>query len=311
MNLNIKKLILLSILLFSGFLTFKFSFSHLFGYKKTGLGTVLNSPKADILIIGSTHVRFSYDTKLMEKKCGCSVQAVSYSYLNYPLIFDILEFLKGEDKLPKQKLIIDHYALLFFKNREFVDTRLFFEAPPNLKFKILRYMKNKLTSLGLKDFYRFIVTSENELMINYLWNRPLVDKRDYNGSYQAKKIRGVDQKKYETFKVSDLSFDFKNFNEYDFKQMIKINNDFKSAYYQIYFVETPLPPTVWKNSKLVKFRESYHQKLAKNQIKLIDSNYDYELMELEAKSFMDENHLSTSGREKFSKYFILKIFEEF
>lgn len=301
--MNIKKVGFYSVVLFLSFLSLKLLFSHHFGYTNTGLKSVLKNKPADILIIGSSHVRFSYDTKKMEELCQCTVRSVSYSFLNYPLILPILELLANENKLPTKKLIIDHYSLIYFKEREFVDTRLFFESPLPLKIDILSYMFENFKKLNFKDYFRFIVSSENEMLLNFPINNPIVDSRNYNGSYQKKHVPSMSSKRYQNLKISTKHFNFNKYSQIEEDYLLAIHQFIGKQKIEYQLVETPLPIGIYKTPRLQAFLNSQKNKYSQLGIPFIDTNDYFEEMNLDFKSFMDDNHLSSHGRIQFSVFF--------
>ncbi|MGB0454803.1 MAG: hypothetical protein ACPGJV_13925 [Bacteriovoracaceae bacterium] len=297
-----KKIILYSLFLFGVFVFFKLVLSHHFSYRESGLNTVLKSERSDILIIGSSHVRFSYDAELIEKKCNCSVQTVSYSYLDYSLIYEILRLFKDKNLLPRKKLIIDHYSLMFLKKRDFIDTRLFFDAPFSLKKKILAHMFQSFKKVTFQDLYRFVISSNNEILLTYPVNRPLVDSRSYNGSYKRKTIKGMKEEDYNALQISKNHFDFNNVRDDEIKTLLNLNSFMKEAVNSYVFLETPLPAPISNNQELQTFINKQKSLYQEQSLPFIYSNDYFNEMELYSESFMDDNHLSTFGREQFSKF---------
>lgn len=81
--------------------TLKFFTEHKLAPSNFGLGGALAQPRLDLLLIGSSHTRKSYDMRLLEKETGVDDSfQISYDGTDLTLTSQILDYLAARPELP-------------------------------------------------------------------------------------------------------------------------------------------------------------------------------------------------------------------
>jgi hypothetical protein len=190
MNKNIFTIIaksLICILVFVILLYLKNAYSYIFSSRTSGMIAV---PKnGDLLFIGSSMTRQSYDTKLLNENLGL-VYLVAYNGNQPCLILEEWRFLLARG-VSWKKYYIEFYPQTSAVAPSISDLRIFLDSDLDLKLKYIR-----LLSLGRQltfaEYYELFVTSNIELISTFLISKPLIDSLSYNGGYIGKMERGSD-----------------------------------------------------------------------------------------------------------------------
>src|SRR5258706_15920629 len=119
----------ISIAVLAGLMSLRFAGSHYFASEQSGVhGLAVNAP-VDILFIGSSHTRQSYDARLMEQRTGKSVFLVAYNGLDPVSMVPVLKrAFAGKEK--PGICVVEAYGAIIGRPHEVQDSRLFVEADP-------------------------------------------------------------------------------------------------------------------------------------------------------------------------------------
>lgn len=281
---------------------FKLSCSSYFSLKNAGVGGLIREKKIDYLFIGSSHVRSSYHIPLIEKNTGKKGYAFSYAYFSYPFVYQVLEYLLNDLERSPSHVVIDIYSLIFLKKKSFVDTRFFFDCPLSLKLRVLNYIWNNYHDLGPKQYFEIIVSSENETFLTFPISNYFVSSVNYKGSYLKKHLPGVSLETFSNFGLDKNHFSFGQIRESEMQGLSKIIdllNNKKNI--KVSFIEAPLPKKIKEMSQVIWIKNQLKNFIENKGLRYIDASELEEFQNLGPAHFMDENHLSTVGRQIFSE----------
>lgn len=286
-----------SMVLLAGITTLRFVGSHYFGARQSGVyGLEVNAP-VDILFIGSSHTRQTYDARLIEEKTGKKVFLVAYGGVDPVTMVPMLEHMLAAKNKPKL-VVVEAYSAMFGRVHAIDDARIFFESPPQLKAKLLReFVGPAQSKTKLLDAFELLVNRNNEFIVAYPLNRMLLSNVSYHGAYQDKFVPGLTPEQFRVLKVP-------------LKGKLGVNPEQRAAFVRILhiaseanvpvvFVESPLPRTVADLPVMRGLKESMQQVLAEENVAYFDGDKDFPLDD--PTLFADSNHLSTKGRVLFSE----------
>ena len=80
----------------------KFECEHLFAPRNMGIGGLLADDKTQLLLIGSSHTRQSYDVKKLEDETGVPSFLVAYNGMDLVAIDQIVSYLIAENRCPRR-----------------------------------------------------------------------------------------------------------------------------------------------------------------------------------------------------------------
>lgn len=302
-----KKNILITFLIFLVLLLFKTFYSYKVAARTYGWGgLLLNQRKIDKFFIGSSHTRQSYNIKTIESDCHCNSYLFAYSGLGPSLIYVVLDYMINNGIKPKE-IIVEAYPFKLLFSPKMHDDRFFHFAPFEVKKKILSSLiLNSEDSLKFSDYVNLFLTGRNETLALSLFTRKLVEGYSYKGSYQHKIMKGVDYKEFNSFiDIFRKHIPKKEIKVNILESYLKIGRLLTKNGIKFSFVDPPLPYAI-RNSPVMRMTQNVlKSSLQKNGYSyvapwdgLIDLTND-------PSHFEDWNHLSSVGRDLFSKDFKL------
>jgi hypothetical protein len=303
-KINITKWLILSFVGLILIFLMKLFFSSYMSFNNSGIGGLKKESNLDYLIIGSSHVRFSYDISLIEKENDINAYALSYSYFSYPFVSRTLKFIDREMDVKIKTIIIDVYSLMFSLKKEFVDTQFILDSPYELKIDLLKYIYSNYSTLGFLDYYEILFTSKAPNLLTWPINRPLVDSRSYKGAYIKKNLPGLSLESFNSLKIGMKYFDFSKIRKDQINGIHEIIKWAQDNSKSVIFVETPLPQKVAALPELVDLKNKIKALFSSKNVTYLDTQYFKEFSHFNHQHFFDENHLSTLGRRDFSREII-------
>lgn len=291
--------IALVLILFSIATPIKLYLSYKLAPYTHGLNALLQEKELDLLFIGSSHTRQSYDISIIEKKCNCKAFALSYSGLDPHLMNIILEYIKENSDLKVKKIVIEAYAFKMIAPPSFSDSRIFSHAPIELKFKLLRAIHKNVKEFDFRRLYQLLIAENNESLLTFFPTNKILSKYSYKGGYQNKTTTILSEADYiKSYENVDLYLSKLKNN----KIQIQAVKEIMSRYGQdeIIFIDPPMPYPVITNKTTVAAMDTF-KNLTEN------SGYKYLVPWLtnnESKTpdnFSDWNHLSNKGRKIYSE----------
>ncbi len=279
----------------------KFFNSHRFAPRQSGLqGLAANGP-VDVLFIGSSHTRQSYDLRRFERQTGFKAFVLAYNGLDYVAMVPMLQQILQDPKLKPRVCVVEAYSANFARAHEEQDSRLFFDADPQLKKVLLRkYFQQPLQLQHLQDAFVLVVNRNNDSLLMYPLSRALLANLSYHGAYENKNLPGLSP---EAFRRLEFPLSVDAAVSPDQREALRtIAQMGRASGVEMVFIESPLPAPV---AALVQIRNLKSQ--LKKAIEMEELGYfdgDTEFPVAQPALFADNNHLSTEGRALFTDHVV-------
>jgi hypothetical protein len=273
----------------------KFECEHWFAPKNMGIGGLLADDKTQLLLIGSSHTRQSYDVKKLEDETGVPAFLVAYNGMDLVAIDQIISYLIAQNRCPGH-VVVEGYSALLAKKPDLEDPRLFFDSPPALKRTFLAtYVAEHERPKAYFDAIDLAVSRGSESLLTYPVNRLLLQHLSYRGATE-KVTPGVDPTDFVNFRIRDELSSSPNPH-----QLAALNHlvEITSARgIHIFFIDSPMPSPIVADSRIRALKADYRQLTRERNVPYIDG--DAIFPNTDPALFMDTNHLSSAGRDLFT-----------
>lgn len=270
----------------------RFYGSHYFGPEQSGVrGLAVNAP-VDILFIGSSHTRQSYDARKLEEVTGKKVFLVAYNGLDPVSMVPVLRTVLTSEQKPKL-LVVEAYAAIFGRPHQVADSRLFFDADPPLKRSLLaHYLRPPRRGEQYRDAFALLVNRNNELIVGYPLNRLLLPNLSYHGAYADKHVPGLTEEQFRKLRIPlEGPVDADPEQRAALREIVRLA---RAAEVPVVFAESPLPGPVAHLPVIKALKASQKRALDEEQVLYYDGDADFPSDD--PSLFADSNHLSTQGR---------------
>lgn len=283
----------------SALVAMKYCFSDRLAPQTLGLGGLLREKEVDFLFIGSSHTRQSYDVQLLERHTGKSAYLVSYNGLGPFLMEPLIRFVAENDRVRIKTYVLEVRVFGILHPPALQDTRLFFDAPRTLKHRILRLAWNDIPGFDLYSLYELVVVSNNDLILTAPVSNPLISRGSYKGGYLKRERRALRPDEFDNLKSPMPGIDAVR---PDPRQLASLRNIFqyvKERNLEVVFVETPMPAPVEEDPGTI-LNKRYVGDLIRNEgFVYVDGAVGFDTRN--PSLFVDNNHLSRTGREVFTE----------
>jgi hypothetical protein len=277
--------------------TLKVLTEHKFTSANSGFEAALAQPQLDLLLIGSSHTRKSYDMRLLEKTTGDhSIFLVNYDGTDLTAISQMLDYMASNPGTCPRHVVVEAYGVLLGRKPDLQDPRYFAEAPPSLKIEILRtYMAGRPFGSAFLDLFDLVVNRGNEEILAfplYAWAQN-VDS--YKGGRIGSSFGGMTPEEFRQLKVD---FYTASPNPDQVKALHHIMDLSARNHIALVFIDTPMPGPVSSDPTVRSLRKDFEDIVTTGGFPYMDGNQNFPV---DAPSlFSDNNHLSSLGQEEFT-----------
>lgn len=277
--------------------TLKFFTEHKFTSANSGFEAAMAQPQLDLLLIGSSHTRKSYDVQMLEQATGIhSLFLVSYDGIDMTSMSQMLDTMASRPGQCPRHVVVEAYGAMLGRRPDLEDPRFFAEAPPSMKLEILRsYVAGRSYSSAILDAFDLIVNRGNDEIAAfpfYAW----AEKIDsYKGGRVGFSFPGMTAEQFQHLKASY------NAATPNPDQVVALNHimDLATSHHiALVFVDTPMPGPVSSNPVIASLREDLKDMVTARGFPFIDGNQGFPVDD--PSLFTDSNHLSSKGREEFT-----------
>ena len=184
--------------------TLKFFTEHKFTSANSGFEAAMAQPQLDLLLIGSSHTRKSYDVQMLEQATGIhSLFLVSYDGIDMTSMSQMLDTMASRPGRCPRHVVVEAYGAMLGRRPDLEDPRFFAEAPPSMKLEILRsYVAGRSYSSAILDAFDLIVNRGNDEIAAfpfYAW----AEKIDsYKGGRVGFSFPGMTAEQFQHLKAS-------------------------------------------------------------------------------------------------------------
>jgi hypothetical protein len=277
--------------------TLKFLAEHKLVSKNAGLEGALAQPELNLLLIGSSHTRKSYDVRQLERVTGDpSLFLISYDGIDLNSIAQMLEIMADSPgKCPKH-VVIEAYSALLGRRPDLEDPRYFAEAPPSLKMAILRsYIAGRRFPSAFLDVFDLIVNRGNDEIVAFPFYDWAQNLDSYKGGRDAFTFPGLTPEQFRRLKAGVYGA------VPDPDQVAALDRivDLATSHHiALLFVDTPMPGTTSSNPVIQSLKRDFKQLVTNRGLPYIDGNEGFPIDD--PSLFSDSNHLSSKGRDEFT-----------
>jgi len=265
--------------------------------KNFGLGGALSQPKLDLLLIGSSHTRKSYDMRVLEKDTGITDSfQISYDGTDLSTISQMLDYLVTRADHSPRYLVVEAYTAYLASKPDLRDPRYFFDAPPSLKMAILRcYASQRGDRSSIQDLLDLVVNRGNDEIVTYPFYAPIAERGSYKGGRTDFYFPGLSPEEFRKLKAGPVG----NVpNPAQLAALDHIIDVARSHRISVIFIDPPLPQPISSNPNIQLLKKDFGRILSARQVPYIDGD---QLVPIDDPAlFSDNNHMSSKGREVFT-----------
>jgi len=277
--------------------TLKFFTEHRLTSKNTGLEGALAQPQLNLLLIGSSHTRKSYDVRLLEQATGNpSLFLISYDGIDLTSIAQMLETMADTPGKCPRHVVVEAYAAMLGRRPDLDDPRYFAEAPPRLKMEILRtYVAGRSIRTGLLDSFDLIVNRGNDEIVAFPFYEWAQNFDSYKGGRSAFTFPGLTPEQFSRLTAGIYAA---SPNPYQVAALGRIFDLANSHHIALLFVDTPMPAPVSSNPTIQTLKKDFRRMVTARGFPYIDGDQGFPIDD--PSLFSDNNHLSSEGRDEFT-----------
>jgi hypothetical protein len=295
MNRSLPILAGCSVLLAALLVAAKFSCEHRLAPLTSGIQGELAASPVDVLFVGSSHTRQSYDVRALEKSLNGSAFLVAYNGLDYQAMTIIVPALIANRQGPPKVLVIEGYCMSLVRKGGMEDSRMFFDAPPGMKIELMRqYLAEGSTWQRYLDLFDLAVNRDNELLLMHPAYSQLTSWLSYNGGYVGKYVPGL-----RSFDGIDLPVSSSSAATEQEAALISVIKAAQRQNVRVLCIESPMPGPAERQDAVIRLKARLAQILREQNVPYLDGAVGFPIDE--PKLFADSNHLSTEGRALFTE----------
>lgn len=290
-----------SVLLLAVVAAAKFCLEHHLAPQNSGLQGELNSQRIEVVFLGSSHMRQSYDIAQLQKETGKSAFIISYNGLDAASMRLVLdEMLSRLDNHPKL-VILDGYCELYAHAPDIEDDRFFFDSPPHMKLAILQNLIHERGSAGngaWKDVWEITVNRGSDTILTWPVVHGALDTLSYRGGYRNKFVAGVTPQEFSRFHLRLAASSVNPEQQSSLEEMVKL---LKANNIGVLLVDSPMPGPVERDATVVQLKNQIQNSAKTLGIDYYDGAFEFPTED--PSLFGDANHLSSSGRSLYTHLF--------
>jgi len=276
------------------FCAVKLYFSHIAYPKSSGIPGLVARKKVDYLFVGSSLTRQSYDMKLINERYGIDAYAATYNSLSPAMAYKILRFAFEDAGVQVGTVVMEAYPYkLLYSPTAIEDVRLFNAAPVKIKEEIVRDIYR--SEHDLRKIYDLVVLADNDYLINAPVTYKIIEKLSYNGGYMYKNVAGLGR-----FTRSREILESGSVNQTQYRSYRDLAELCRRHGAKLLFVEPFVPSYVQLGRNYAVSKDGVRRAIAETGQPLYDNSM-VKLDNNDPSLFGDEIHLSTKGRELWSR----------
>ncbi len=279
------------------FLSLKFTISHAVSPSSFGLSGYYQQP-VDVLFVGSSHVRKSYDIAQIESETGYSAYSIAYNGFDPVLMLPLLKDLLANKNHGIKFLVVDAYSWSIMQEPSVKDERIIYHSPNELKLKYFDLLNSPVMNFGVKENFQLFVSGYNDYILSLPFSKYAAEMTSYRGGYRLYNLPGLSQAEFDNLEPSIKGDASSKASSGQVAALENILTLLASVNIDLVFVETPLPssldrfPVIGRSKQLIRDTIERKGQTYIDGDKLIDSTRPH--------YFSDNNHLSGEGAKLFS-----------
>ena len=269
----------------------------------SGIHGALQQRDVQVFLLGSSHTRQGYDIAELEKLTGSRDFAVAYDGLDLagmvPLVQVLLpEWQRSAPRGPRI-LVLEAYSADLARTPELQEPRLFFDSPPRTKLEIARsYLRQHPHRASTwMDLWVLAANRGMETIVTYPFLHALMNGLSYNGGYEGKTVAGFP----EGFSRMRVPVTGETANKDQTEALSAMIAIARQHGVTVLLVEPPMPASVEAEPAIRALQTEFRQLAAEQAVPFIQGADNFPTDD--PSMFADTNHLSTAGREVYTRRF--------
>jgi lysophospholipase L1-like esterase len=228
---------------------------------------------------------------------------LSYNGLDAVFMRELLTHLLDERHLQIGRVVIEAYCINAVSGSELRDYRLFNDSPPRLKMRLLTLLRS-LGALSWNSAYELLALGGNETLLTAPVLNPLViDPSSRHGAYRGKNAPGLSAEEFavlERFVPAEVEPAIHPLQRAAWEDIFALVREHGLA---VDFVEVPMPAPITMTPAVAGARRELSALLASHGFHYVDLSEQGLFDAADPALFTDWNHLSTDGRDAYSRAF--------
>jgi hypothetical protein len=297
------KTFLASIALLMLLMAAKFRFEHLLSPADSGIQGALRQQHIDILLLGSSHTRQGYDARVLETATRQKVFVVAYDGLDPVAMLPLLRAMLSNPAHRPVRLVIEANCIRLSHEADIEDPRVYFEAPPEAKRGLLAdYLHMHRGMPAYLDVFSLAANRGNDLILTWPIVHRAIDALSYHGSYVGKIMGGLSREAFEALNVPDPG---DGSNPQQLAALRAVISLAKADHIPVMLVDTPMPAPVAAEPSIRTLQREFQDLATSEQIPYLRGALGFSTDE--PSLFHDSAHLSTAGRELYTRLFAQEL----
>ena len=269
----------------------------------SGIHGALHERNIQVFLLGSSHTRQGYDIADLERLTGSRDFAVAYDGLDLagmvPLVQALLPGWESQAPHEPRVLVLEAYSANLARTPELEEPRLFFDAPPRTKLEIARsYLQEHPHQAGAwLDLWVLAANRGTETIVTYPFLHTLMDRLSYHGGYEGKTVEGF-PKGFSQMRVPVAGAAP---NKDQTAALATIIAMAKQHGVTVLLAEPPMPASVEAQPDIRTLQAKFRVLAGQQEVPFTQGG---EIFPTDDPAlFADSNHLSTAGREIYTRHF--------
>lgn len=283
-----------ALLITAGAVGFKNAYSYKLPCANRGIQSAINAGDLDMLFLGSSTFRCNIDMKQVDRACDGRDYDVAYAgnqpvatALEYPQLRD------GGSKIGL--LVLDLNPMVLYQDVKISDSRVIWDLSWNSKLRLWKLMEQS-GETDVSTFYEFFVTSGMDDLITFPLTNRFYGTRYYKGA-KTDDVAGSTADALDNEKF-DLSGE--KLNEAQTDAVRQLIRQCREDGQKMIFLETPHYRRLEEDAGYKKFLGDYKELLSEEGVSYILAS-DIDFDNSQPQYYEDLTHMSTAGREKYTK----------
>jgi hypothetical protein len=292
------RLALISISLLVSITAAKFFIQHKVAPRNAGIQGALAQPRLDLLLMGSSHTRKSYDMRLLEEKTGIhSSFLVSYDGADAVSMAQMLEILTERHDHSPRHVVVEAYSVLLARGFDLQDPRFYLDAPPSLKLTIIRrYLKDRPNLSAVRDIAELVTQGGSDEIVTYPLSSPLIHMGSFKGGRTDLYFPGMTADAF--YRLTPRLYGTTP-HPAEVSAIHHILDLARARHFAVIFIDTPMPGPVESDPTIQALKRDFRQLLTALGATYIDGALMFPTGD--PSLFADSNHVSSRGRTEFTE----------
>ncbi len=277
----------------------KFMLEHHFASTTSGLQAEDHMPGIDLLLIGSSHTRQGYDVAELERQTNLKAFVVAYDGLDPSSMEPLLEQILSRPAHRPRLVVVEAYCRSLSRTPDIEDTRLFFDATPSLKLKLIRlYAREHGGWRAWKEIWDLAANRGSDTILSWPFDHAVIDGLSYHGGYLGKSSMGLSAADFRSVRLP-VPNSTPNASQLD--ALTKVIATVRAAHVSLLLADPPMPAPVEAQPEVMALKSRFASLAAKNGIAIYEGAQHFPTGD--PSLFHDSNHLSTAGRALYTSGF--------